>query len=61
MSSERPVSVATKIVTIDERRNVMRNLPDPKHFPGKGGSFRPVPRLFPPTHPLTHPLAQQQR
>jgi hypothetical protein len=33
---ERPVVVAAaKVVTVDERRNVMRNLPDPKHFPGE--------------------------
>lgn len=32
-SSAQPAVPTVKVVTIDERRNVMRNLPDPKHFP----------------------------
>jgi len=31
--SSAPAS-ASKVATVDERRNVMRNLPDPRHFPG---------------------------
>ena len=37
---DRPPPVAsTKVVTVDERRNVMRHLPDPKQFPGESESW----------------------
>jgi len=43
--SSAPAS-ASKVATVDERRNVMRNLPDPRHFPGTLNSL--------PSTPLEH-------